>query len=278
VTAPDTPPEGRSALRADCSRCLGLCCVGPAFVASADFAISKPAGTPCPNLQADVRCAIHRSLRQDGFIGCAVFECFGAGQRISTTTFAGADWRTQPDAGASMFAAFTVMRQLHELLLYLTEAKELIAVGTLREQVDAAWARTEGLASGSAEEVTSCQVPAHREVVADLLEAVSHVVRTAEGRPMKDLRGRDLIASSFAAADLRAATLRGAYLLGADLRGADLRRADLLGADLRAADLSSANLTGAIFLTQPQLDAARGDAATALPATVARPVHWTRDR
>jgi uncharacterized protein YjbI with pentapeptide repeats len=75
-------------------------------------------------------------------------------------------------------------------------------------------------------------------------------------------------------ARLRGASLRGAYLIGADLRGADLRRADLLGADLRAADLRGADLTGAIFLTQPQLTAATGDEATALPAALTRPAHW----
>ena len=45
--------EPRADLRADCAQCFGLCCVAPAFVASADFAITKPAGRPCPNLAAD---------------------------------------------------------------------------------------------------------------------------------------------------------------------------------------------------------------------------------
>ncbi|RQX15913.1 oxetanocin A resistance protein, partial [Micromonospora arida] len=44
------PPSGAAQLRADCGRCFGLCCVVPAFAASADFAIDKPAGSPCPNL------------------------------------------------------------------------------------------------------------------------------------------------------------------------------------------------------------------------------------
>jgi uncharacterized protein YjbI with pentapeptide repeats len=76
-------------------------------------------------------------------------------------------------------------------------------------------------------------------------------------------------------AQLRGASLRGAYLIGADLRGADLRRADLLGTDLRAADLRGADLTGALFLTQPQLTAAVGDAATRLSPSLTRPAHWT---
>jgi len=66
----------RSSLRADCERCFGLCCVAPAFSASADFAIDKDAGQACPNLQSDFRCGIHAHLRPQGFPGCAVYDCF----------------------------------------------------------------------------------------------------------------------------------------------------------------------------------------------------------
>ncbi|WP_435798157.1 pentapeptide repeat-containing protein [Streptomyces decoyicus] len=53
-----------------------------------------------------------------------------------------------------------------------------------------------------------------------------------------------------------------------------MRTADLIGADLRDADLGGADLTGALFLTQAQLNAAKGDAATRLPAALSRPAHW----
>ena len=55
--------DARAGLRADCSRCTGLCCVAPAFAASADFALDKPAGRACPHLQGDSRCGIHADLR-----------------------------------------------------------------------------------------------------------------------------------------------------------------------------------------------------------------------
>ncbi len=54
----------------------------------------------------------------------------------------------------------------------------------------------------------------------------------------------------------------------------NLRQADLIGADLRDADLRGADLTGALFLTQSQVNAARGDRATKLPPSVTRPSHW----
>src|SRR4051794_16389300 len=103
-------------LKADCESCFGLCCVALPFAASADFAIDKDAGRPCPNLEADFRCGIHRDLRERGFPGCTVYDCFGAGQKVSQVTFAGQDWRRAPETATRMFAVFPVVRQLHELL------------------------------------------------------------------------------------------------------------------------------------------------------------------
>src|SRR6478609_5910254 len=106
--------DRRADLRADCSRCAALCCVAPAFARSADFAIDKPSGQPCPKLEDDLRCGIHAELRERGFPGCAVFDCFGAGQQIVQVTFGGQDWRTTPELAGPMFAVLPVMRRLHE--------------------------------------------------------------------------------------------------------------------------------------------------------------------
>ncbi|WP_313885590.1 hypothetical protein [Fodinicola feengrottensis] len=117
-------PE-KSELRADCASCFGLCCVALTFAKSADFGIDKRAGEPCPNLADDFRCGIHQDLRPRGFAGCTVYDCFGAGQKISQETFGGKDWRQAPETAGHMFALLPVMRQLHELLWYLAEAREL---------------------------------------------------------------------------------------------------------------------------------------------------------
>ena len=270
------PTDGRAHLRADCSRCVGLCCVAPAFVASADFAVDKPAGRPCRHLQGDDRCGIHADLRDRGFPGCTVFDCFGAGQQVTQHTFGGArSWRDDPGTAAEVFAAFGVMRQLHELLWHLTAASaaDLPAdlAGELRNALDA----TRRTADGTPGELAALDVPAHRQVVGGLLQRVSEHLRAGLPQARVDRRGADLIGAALRGADLRGASLRGAYLLGADLRGADLHRTDLLGADLRAADVRGADLGESLFLTQPQLEAAVGDASTTLPASLARPRHWS---
>ena len=246
--------ERRARLVADCSRCAALCCVIPTFTRSSDFAIDKPAGTPCPNLLSTLRCGIHTELRPRGFPGCTVYDCFGAGQYVTEVTFGGHDWRTSPDVAEQMAEVFAVVRILHELMRYAAEAAAFPHAGAVRDRLEQ-------------ERVDAPPRGSHVEV--------GHLVGRA-GSPAYaiDHRGADLVGARVSRADLRGASLRGARLVGADLRGADLRGCDLIGADLRGADLRGADLRGALFLLQSQLDAAVGDAATRLDAAFTRPGHW----
>lgn len=269
-----TPRRRRLELRADCSRCSALCCVAPAFSVSADFAINKPAGQPCPNLRADFRCSIHDRLRPVGFAGCAAFDCFGAGQQVTQVTFGGRDWRANPGLAAPMFAAFAVMRQLHELLWYLNEALGLCPSDPLRGELHDALAITERMTGSSPDELVQLDIGAHRDRANAVLLGVSAQARERAACLGPDLRGVDLAGRDLRDADLRGASLRGALLIGADLRTADLSYADLTGADLRGADLSGADLSTSLFTSQPQLDSARGDSRTTLPSTLSRPSHW----
>jgi hypothetical protein len=264
----------RRDLRADCSRCAGLCCVAPAFAASADFAVDKPAGQPCRHLHGDFRCGIHDRLRPSGFPGCTVFDCFGAGQQLTQVTFGGRTWRETPELASAMFTTFPVMRQLQELRWYLAEALSLPAAAPLNEELCRAEQGAERLAGGRAEELAAVDVGTLRRDVGDLLARVSELARAGLPHRARDRQDADLMGARLRGADLRGASLRGAYLIGADLRDADLRSADLLGADLRAADLRGADLGGCLFLTRPQVEAARGDAATVLPGALVRPAHW----
>ncbi|MGW0912807.1 pentapeptide repeat-containing protein [Streptomyces sp. NPDC002784] len=265
-------------LRGDCANCFGLCCVALPFARSADFAGDKQAGTPCRNLQDDHRCGIHTRLRKEGFSGCTVYDCFGAGQRVSQVTFGGEDWRAGPaERARSMFEVFPVVRQLHELLRYLTEALTLPAARPVHADLRRMLRTTEELAGGSPEELSRLDVGAHRQEVGPLLLRAGELTRAPVRGRRKDRRGADLMGARLKGADLRGVSLRGACLIAADLTGADLRAADLLGTDLRNADLTDADLTDALFLTQPQLNAARGSTGTALPGTLTRPAHWAAE-
>ena len=203
-----------------------------------------------------------------------MFDCFGAGQHVSQVTFGGHDWRQSPDIAQQMFRVFPIMRQLHELLWYLTAALDLPPASALSAELRRALAVTEGMTRAAAADLADSAIGRHREKVNELLVRASDLARAQIHGRKRDYRGADLSGARLRAADLRGASLRGARLIGADLRGADLTLADLTGADLRDADLRGADLGQSLFLTQAQLDAATGDLRTMLPSALVRPAQW----
>lgn len=269
----------REDLGADCANCFGLCCVALAFAKSSDFPFDKDAGDPCTNLDEADGCRIHPHLRERGFAGCTVFDCSGAGQKVSRHTFAGRSWRDDAETQRSMFATFPVVRRLHDLLRYLDEAIALVqgAAGTDTAPWTDGFERVRRLSDGTPEVLADLDVDAEYDRARPLLLRASELARG--GRPVgADARrvapGTDLVGTDLRRRDLRGATLRGSLAIAADLRGARLDRCDVLGVDLRDADLRGTDLRGAVFLTQMQVNAARGDATTVLPEGFQRPGHW----
>ncbi|NDL55912.1 hypothetical protein [Phytoactinopolyspora mesophila] len=72
---------------------------------------------PCTNLLVDFSCGIRPGLREQGFPGCAVFDCFGAGQQVTQVTpegplraeLDGAIFLTQPQLAAAQGDATTTI-------------------------------------------------------------------------------------------------------------------------------------------------------------------------
>ncbi len=147
-------------LVSDCGSCFGLCCVALPFAAGTDFAVDKAAGTPCRNLRTDFSCGIHERLRETGFPGCTVYDCFGAGQQVSQVIFGGRSWREAPETARTMYEVFPVVRQLHELLQYLTEALALAPASPVHGELRRALEETERLVGGTPEEILAVDVPA----------------------------------------------------------------------------------------------------------------------
>jgi uncharacterized protein YjbI with pentapeptide repeats len=270
----------RDSLRPDCSSCFALCCTAFGFARSADFAIDKPAAAPCPNLDQDYSCTIHDRLRPRGFRGCTVFDCFGAGQAVSQQLFAGISWRDAPDSRPDMFAAFKAMRQLHEMLWHLAEAQDKTFDADAARDANELRLVIGDLTRGPLPGLLGCDLDSLHSAVRAILLGVSEEVRAgyfAAGTDHVNATfkpGADLAGSNLSAGKLCGADLRGSCLIAADLRGSDLAGADLLGADLRDARLDGADLTAALFLTQPQLNSARGSSRTLLPPALTAPPHW----
>ncbi|QVK18193.1 pentapeptide repeat-containing protein [Mycoplasmatota bacterium] len=271
-------------LRVDCKKCFGLFCVALYFSASEGFPTNKEAGKPCINLQSDFTCSVHKNLRNKGLRGCSAYDCFGAGQKVSQVTFGGHDWRQAPKSSKQMFEAFLIMRQLHEMIWYLTQATLLQTDQGIKDEIYSLLNDTEELTHLDTDSLLALDIVAHRTKVNRLLKNTSELVRSnvrnGKNTPSKNRSDNphqlDYFGVDLRKTNLRGADLRGACLIAANLRGVDLTGADLIGADLRDADISGADLTKCIFLTQAQLNTAKGDSHTKLPVMLIRPTYWSK--
>ncbi|GAA0371254.1 pentapeptide repeat-containing protein [Bacillus horti] len=279
-----------SGLLADCEQCFGLCCVALPYAKSADFASNKDGGTPCSNLTGDYRCGIHSGLREKGFRGCTVYECYGAGQKVSQITYAQKSWKVDSVHAKEMFELFPIMQQLHEMMYYLHEALELERTRDIHSELRHMLSETEALTFLHPDVIFAIDLAAHRTKVNELLLEASRLVRSLvmlgrmnkpkqEGKgkeKRKQRKGTDFIGAKLKGISLSGESLRGALFIACDLRNADLSFTDLIGADFRDADLRGATLTGSLFLTQAQLNAANGDRTTKLPSALKHPEHWPK--
>lgn len=278
----ETAKKMRVSLIADCSKCFGLCCTALNIIASSDFPINKPAGTPCMNLQSDYSCYIHSNLREKGFKGCTVFDCLGAGQVVSQITFKGQSWRGNSEIGEKMFRVFPIMEQIHEMIAYTSEALAYDIPQALSDELSGQLKKLQDFTNLDAEQLLSLDMVMIRFPLNNLLAKTSEYVRESliaklpvTKNPKKyNMERADCMGKKLAGEDLRAHYFRGAYLIAADMKNADLRAADFIGADLRDADLSGANLSTSMFLTKMQINSAKGDVSTKLPFYLQRPTHW----
>ncbi|CAO5185777.1 hypothetical protein FAIPA1_50131 [Frankia sp. AiPs1] len=266
----------RLLLRADCGRCAGLCCVVPGFAVSADFPISKAPGVPCRHLAVDSTCVVHSELRGRGFHGCVAFDCLGAGQRVTQVTFAGADWRADPDTAAAMGDVFTVMRGLHEALYHLSEALTVLAptpaadptalVGRLR----ALFAETLALCDADADELRAVDLDPHHRAVHLALTAASVLLRAADrgGNTAKLPARGHLLGARLAGADLRGG---GPVRTAAARRGPAPRRPSRRGPAGRGPTRRRSARRGPARHLVPHLHAARLRPRRPLHPTVRRP-------
>lgn len=269
-------------LRIDCTKCFGFCCVALYFSASEGFPADKEASKPCLNLQSDFSCAIHKNLRKKGLKGCTAYDCFGAGQKVAQSIYKGESWKQHPERAKEMFQVFLIVRQIHEMIWYLTQAFMEEENNSIKDEINNLIKEMDGMTHAEVDLLINLDIESYRDKVNYFLKRTSENVRCKSGNGRKNtlkhkktIAGRlDLIGKDLRKVNLRGADLRGALIIAADLRGNDLRGADFIGADLRDADLRGANIEGSIFITQNQINSAKGDSGTKLPRLITRPMYW----
>lgn len=276
IHKPSPYPELLESLSIHCENCCGLCCAALCFAASDGFPADKPAGVSCRHLTGDFRCAIHSRLKSCGFKGCMAFDCMGAGQKLCQNQYAGRSWRESAAVAQEIYTAFYRLYTLHQMLWYLAEAASLLASRHLEGKLHAQISRVEQATCLPSEALMALPAEEYRRDTNALLKRAWQAVqddlhmapvKKADGNHMymgKDLRRKPLAGQDMSMSLLIAANLSGCSLYGVNLLGADMRDTDIRGADLRES----------LFLTQGQINAARGNRDTRLPPHLTYPVAW----
>ncbi|MEG0051073.1 MAG: pentapeptide repeat-containing protein [Terrisporobacter sp.] len=267
-------------LKIDCSKCKGFCCVALYFSKSDGFPKDKVGGTPCTNLKEDFTCKIHKDLNKKGLKGCTSYDCFGAGQKVSQITYKDKTWQKDSKLAIEMFDVFVIMRQLHEMLWYLCDALTFAQDEVTKNKLKTMIKKTEELTNLDGSYILNIDIENHRNKVNCLLKTVGEAVRKVISKKKSNKKplapGFDFIGANLTNTNLLGGNLAGSLLIAANLKDCDLSGAMVIGADMRDANLCGANLENCIFLTQSQINTAKGDSKTKLPKGLIKPSHWVR--
>lgn len=260
-------------LSIDCEKCCGLCCVALYFAKTEGFPADKEAGKPCQNLMQDFKCVIHSKLSETKMKGCLAFDCFGAGQKVTQDIYQGEDWRLKPQMSEQMFQVFIKVWQLHQMLWYLIEAYS-ITEEELRIKIDALIKENQQITQLSPDEILYFDMEEYRTRVNESLKEAGDIVyQKLNGSAKKELK-IDFMGKNFRGANLSGKDFSMTFFIAANMEGCNLYGTNFLGADMRDANIKSTDLSQSIFLTQAQINSARGNSNTKLPTTLIRPKNW----
>lgn len=262
--------ELTSKLAIDCGECSGLCCVALCFMKTDGFPEDKEAGKPCKNLGPDFRCKIYNQLGRMNMKGCLAYDCFGAGQRTMQVYFPDITWKTNSEKANEIFKVFLIIFQMHQLLWYLIEAFNVAQNKKLSDEIESLILENEHMTRGNAGDILRLDVTSYRMKVND---ALKRVTINLSGNSSKGAR-KDFIGITFKGENLDGRDFSMSLLIAANLEGCSLKGANFLGADMRDANIKNTDLSESLFLTQMQVNSARGNSNTKLPERLQIPDSW----
>lgn len=258
-------------LKIDCAQCSGLCCVALYCMKTDGFPANKDAGSPCRHLQTDFRCAIHSTLVQKKLKGCLAYDCFGAGQKTTQLYEKKGTWKANAAQAEEIFAAFVTVFHLHQMLWYLIEAYTLTTDEGVKSRIDMLITENQQMVQEPQMDHWPSSLEQYRTRVNEVLK---QILRPLSRKNTNKAKNRDYFGKDFKRANLDESDFSMSLLVAANLEGCSLQGTSFLGADLRDANIKDADMSKSIFLTQMQLNSAKGNEHTKIPESLSRPASW----
>lgn len=258
-------------IKADCSKCSGLCCIALFFSKMDGFPQDKEAGKPCINLNKDYYCKIHGELKNCKMRGCIGYDCFGAGQHVTSVIYKGETWQTIKGKSQEIFDVFVVVFHLYQIRYFLVESRTIVLAKELWKVIDELIDENKRLCNYSPKDILNIDVDSYRDKVNIILKKVCSLIKE-EYKNKKKLSG--FLGGNFKNKDMSGQDLGMQLLIAANFNNCKFHGTIFLGADTRDTNLSNADLREAVFLTQGQVNCAKGNRNTKLPKHLDYPVTW----
>lgn len=260
-------------MKCDCAHCSGLCCVALFFSKVDGFPINKSAGYPCINLLKDYRCKIHSMLENKKMKGCLGYDCFGAGQHVTQVIYKGNTWDNTSEKSTEIFDVFIAVYDLFQIRYYLEESLLIIPAQSLEGSLQLLIDENIQICKQSPCDILSFDLEEYRDRANIVLKQVCKLLEQSL-HPDTCKIPRSFFGGNFKGKDLSGSDLSTQLLIAADFENCIFNGTIFLGADTRDTNFTNSDLSQAVFLTQGQINSAKGSRSTKLPEHLDYPSTW----
>lgn len=260
-------------MKSDCSKCSGLCCTALFFSKMDGFPENKSAGKPCHNLLSDFRCNIHEELEKSKMKGCIGYDCFGAGGQVTQFIYSGLTWWDTPNKAKEIYDVFVIVFQLYQIRYFLLEAITILPAKSIKKEISAQIVENERICNCKPQDILMFNMENYKNKVNLLLKQVCTLLQESLCCENKKLPS-SFLGKNFKNKDMKGLDLSTQLLIAANFNNCAFDGTIFLGADTRDTDFSNADLSDAVFLSQGQLNSAKGNKNTKLPQYLDYPITW----
>ncbi|MGG7165748.1 pentapeptide repeat-containing protein [Clostridium ihumii] len=260
-------------LKVNCSKCSGLCCTALFFSKIDGFPENKVAGKPCINLKDDYYCKIHNELEKRNMKGCIGYDCFGAGQHVTQGIYKGETWKTLQEHSQEIFDVFIIVFQLYQIRYFLEESMIVISAKELWSDIQKLINENKTICNATPQSIINFDIESYRNRVNIILKQVSSfILKCFKNKGNSKLT--DFLGRSFKKRDMSGLDLSMKLLIASNFDSCIFDGTIFLGADTRDTNFSNADLRESVFLTQGQINSAKGNKNTKLPKHLKYPITW----
>ncbi|MEG0457218.1 MAG: pentapeptide repeat-containing protein, partial [Oscillospiraceae bacterium] len=187
--------------------------------------------------------------------GCLAYDCFGAGQKTTQHFINNINWKQDTAKNHDIFQTFQIIFQLNQMQWYLLDAFLLISDNDLKTKIEDFIYENEKITNSGINEILNFNVEDYRFKINKILKQVCNTFSLYDYKNKQknylgyDFKNENIIGKDFSMA----------LLINANFENCILHNVNFLGADIRDSNLKNADLSHSVFLTQMQINSAKGN-------------------